>query len=220
MVDALDSKSSSNGVSVRVGPGAPFFIAELASSRSIWCAAMDKRDQRRQCRRRRAELDAGGRARLRQARPAARLADPDRRHRPHRRLPFALRAGAEFFLPVTAALVVAIALVPMLEWFERRGVPSKLASRPVRPRLPGDRRLRHRLDRHPGDRLGGAGPAADRPGARGAGAGARPLQEPRAVHRPDRRRRSPSRASEARTVRVETPNSMLGLHHRLGAACR
>ena len=43
-------------------------------------------------------------------------------------LPFALRAGAEFFLPVTAALVIAIALVPMLEWFERRGVPSKLAS--------------------------------------------------------------------------------------------
>ena len=42
-------------------------------------------------------------------------------------LPFALRAGAEFFLPVTAALVIAIALVPMLEWFERRGVPSKLA---------------------------------------------------------------------------------------------
>ncbi|WP_118857381.1 AI-2E family transporter [Sphingomonas mesophila] len=42
--------------------------------------------------------------------------------------PFALRAGAEFFLPVTAALVVAIALVPMLEWFERRGMPSKLAS--------------------------------------------------------------------------------------------
>ena len=39
-------------------------------------------------------------------------------------LPFALRAGAEFFLPVTAALVVAIALVPMLEWFERRGIPS------------------------------------------------------------------------------------------------
>ncbi len=43
-------------------------------------------------------------------------------------LPFALRAGAEFFLPVTAALVIAIALVPMLEWFERRGVPSKIAS--------------------------------------------------------------------------------------------
>jgi len=42
--------------------------------------------------------------------------------------PFALRAGAEFFLPVTAALVIAIALVPMLEWFERRGVPSKIAS--------------------------------------------------------------------------------------------
>jgi len=43
-------------------------------------------------------------------------------------LPFALRAGAEFFLPVTAALVVAIALVPMLEWFEHHGVPPKLAS--------------------------------------------------------------------------------------------
>ena len=40
-------------------------------------------------------------------------------------LPFALRAGAEFFLPVTAALVVAIALVPMLEWLERRRVPSE-----------------------------------------------------------------------------------------------
>src|ERR1041385_2637449 len=43
-------------------------------------------------------------------------------------LPFALRAGAEFFMPVTAALVVAIALVPLLEWFERRGVPSKLSA--------------------------------------------------------------------------------------------
>ena len=43
-------------------------------------------------------------------------------------LPFAFRAGAEFFLPVTAALVVAIALVPMLQFFERRGVPSKLAA--------------------------------------------------------------------------------------------
>src|SRR5919112_4257543 len=43
-------------------------------------------------------------------------------------LPFALRGGAEFFMPVTAALVVAIALVPLLEWFERRGVPSKLSS--------------------------------------------------------------------------------------------
>jgi predicted PurR-regulated permease PerM len=43
-------------------------------------------------------------------------------------MPFALRAGAEFFMPVTAALVVAIALVPLLEWFERRGIPSKLAA--------------------------------------------------------------------------------------------
>src|SRR3954447_13712256 len=43
-------------------------------------------------------------------------------------LPFALREGAEFFMPVTAALVVAIALVPLLEWFERRGVPARLAA--------------------------------------------------------------------------------------------
>jgi predicted PurR-regulated permease PerM len=43
-------------------------------------------------------------------------------------LPFALRAGAEFFLPVTAGLVVAVALVPLLEWLERRRVPSVLAA--------------------------------------------------------------------------------------------
>ncbi|MCF8708309.1 AI-2E family transporter [Rhizorhapis sp. SPR117] len=43
-------------------------------------------------------------------------------------LPFALKAGSAFFLPLTAALVIAIALVPFLEWMERRGVPSKLAA--------------------------------------------------------------------------------------------
>ena len=43
-------------------------------------------------------------------------------------VPFALREGAEFFMPVTAALVVAIALVPLLEWFERSGIPSKLSA--------------------------------------------------------------------------------------------
>lgn len=43
-------------------------------------------------------------------------------------MPFALRAGADFFMPVTAALVIAICLVPLLEWFERRGVPSPLAA--------------------------------------------------------------------------------------------
>src|SRR3954464_4969453 len=43
-------------------------------------------------------------------------------------MPFALRAGAEFFMPVTAALVVAIALVPLLEWFERRGIPAKASA--------------------------------------------------------------------------------------------
>lgn len=43
-------------------------------------------------------------------------------------LPFALRAGADFFMPVTAALVIAICLVPLLEWLERRGVPSPIAA--------------------------------------------------------------------------------------------
>lgn len=43
-------------------------------------------------------------------------------------LPFALQAGAEFFLPVVTALVIAIALVPVLEWLERRGVRSGFAS--------------------------------------------------------------------------------------------
>ena len=43
-------------------------------------------------------------------------------------VPFALQFGAEFFLPVTAAMVVAIALVPLLEWLERRRVPSMLAA--------------------------------------------------------------------------------------------
>src|SRR3954465_15965251 len=40
----------------------------------------------------------------------------------------ALRAGAEYFSMVTADLFVSIALVPLLEWFERRGMPSKLAA--------------------------------------------------------------------------------------------
>src|SRR6476660_8777439 len=43
-------------------------------------------------------------------------------------LPFALRTGAEVVMPVTAALVVAIALVPLLEWFERRGIPPKASA--------------------------------------------------------------------------------------------
>ena len=42
--------------------------------------------------------------------------------------PFALKAGAEFFLPTTTALVIAIALIPVLEWLERRRVPSPLAA--------------------------------------------------------------------------------------------
>ena len=43
-------------------------------------------------------------------------------------LPFALKAGSEFFLPLTAAIVIAIALVPLLEWLERHRVPAGLAA--------------------------------------------------------------------------------------------
>lgn len=43
-------------------------------------------------------------------------------------LPFALQAGAKFFLPLTAAVVIAIALVPLLEWLERRRLPAPLAA--------------------------------------------------------------------------------------------
>ena len=43
-------------------------------------------------------------------------------------LPFALQAGAQFFLPLTAAVVIAIALVPMLEWLERHRIPAPLAA--------------------------------------------------------------------------------------------
>jgi predicted PurR-regulated permease PerM len=43
-------------------------------------------------------------------------------------LPFALQAGSSFFLPTTAAIVVAIALVPLLEWLEEHHVPSGFAA--------------------------------------------------------------------------------------------
>ncbi|MEI9849957.1 MAG: AI-2E family transporter [Sphingomonas sp.] len=43
-------------------------------------------------------------------------------------LPFALRAGSVFFLPLTAALVIAIALVPLLEWLERHRIPAPIAA--------------------------------------------------------------------------------------------
>jgi predicted PurR-regulated permease PerM len=42
--------------------------------------------------------------------------------------PFALHAGSDFFLPLTSAMVIAVALVPLLEWLERRGVPSALSA--------------------------------------------------------------------------------------------
>lgn len=42
--------------------------------------------------------------------------------------PFAMRAGAEFFLPLAVAIVLSIALVPALEWMERRGLPSMAAA--------------------------------------------------------------------------------------------
>ena len=43
-------------------------------------------------------------------------------------MPFALQSGRVFFLPVTAAIVIAIALVPLLEGLQNRRVPSGLAA--------------------------------------------------------------------------------------------
>lgn len=43
-------------------------------------------------------------------------------------IPFALKSGAAFFLPVTVAFTMAVTLVPPLEWLERRRVPSSLAA--------------------------------------------------------------------------------------------
>ncbi|MBX3594223.1 AI-2E family transporter [Sphingomonas sp.] len=43
-------------------------------------------------------------------------------------VPFALKEGSPFFLPLTAAIVIAIALVPVLEWLERHRVPAPLAA--------------------------------------------------------------------------------------------
>jgi len=43
-------------------------------------------------------------------------------------LPFALKSGAEFFVPTTTALVVSIALIPLLEWLEARHVPSAISA--------------------------------------------------------------------------------------------
>lgn len=37
--------------------------------------------------------------------------------------PFALQAGAAFFLPVVTAIVIAVILVPLVEWFRRRRIP-------------------------------------------------------------------------------------------------
>jgi predicted PurR-regulated permease PerM len=125
-------------------------------------------------------------------------------------LPFALRAGAEFFLPVTAALVVAIALVPMLEWFERRGVPSRLASALcvlvflalsifalaaiVYPAIDWVALIPKRIDRVT-DALA---PVLD------AYSNLQKFIDQTAA-------RISIEASQARTVRIETPSSMLGI---------
>lgn len=42
--------------------------------------------------------------------------------------PFALRGAASFFIPVFAAIVVAVILVPLLSWLMRRGLPASLAA--------------------------------------------------------------------------------------------
>ena len=43
-------------------------------------------------------------------------------------LPFALKAGAEFFLPLAASIVISLALAPLADWLDARGLPNSLAS--------------------------------------------------------------------------------------------
>ncbi|MFM6932748.1 MAG: AI-2E family transporter [Novosphingobium sp.] len=43
-------------------------------------------------------------------------------------LPFALQAGAEFFLPIFAAAVISLAVSPLADWFDARRLPNWLAS--------------------------------------------------------------------------------------------
>lgn len=43
-------------------------------------------------------------------------------------VPFALKAGAEFFMPTAVAIVVSVALIPLLEWLEARRLPPAIAA--------------------------------------------------------------------------------------------
>ena len=217
MVDALELKIEFlTGVSVRVGPGAPtnlrnkVSLASAALCADIVCR-MDARTSKK--------APPDGRS------PHAFIESSAKRDRllasldPDRRasgsiiaLPFALRAGAEFFLPVTAALVIAIALVPMLEWFERRGVPSKLAAglcviiflmiavfaigSIVLPAIDWVALIPERIAE-------GAGSARRR-----CSTSTRRLDK---FHRPDLLADRHFASEPGRTVRIETPNSMLGL---------
>ena len=183
MVDALDLKSSSfTGVSVRVrtrgtnrrlSADTRIYSRGGVARRRICPCTWTRGPSKHQRRDEPADEARMLAERQRQARPAARLDRPDsRRSALILALPFALRAGAEFFMPVTAALVIAIALVPMLEWFERRGVPSRLAAGLCIILFLAVGRVRGRLDRPSGDRLGCADSDEDPEGAGGARAGA------------------------------------------------
>ena len=39
-------------------------------------------------------------------------------------LPFALKAGAEFFLPLAASIVISLALAPLADWLDARARQS------------------------------------------------------------------------------------------------
>lgn len=43
-------------------------------------------------------------------------------------LPFALKAGSEFFLPLAASVVISLALAPLADWLDARGLHNSLAS--------------------------------------------------------------------------------------------
>ena len=131
-------------------------------------------------------------------------------------VPFALRAGAEFFLPVTTALVIAIALVPVLEWMERRRVPSGLAAFLCIILFLTVANMAMAAIVHPGERMGADAARASRPDPRTLGPLFEVLYGFRGVHRrsvqqfgrgpasPPRRlpSRRPIRCSDHRHVRA------------------
>jgi predicted PurR-regulated permease PerM len=107
--------------------------------------------------------------------------------------------------------VIAVALVPVLEWFERRRVPSTLAALTCVILFLAAANLAIAAILLPAVEWVHLAAGAYRTGEDGAGPGARSLHQSGAVHRPDAVEFGQTAGQAARTVRVEMPNSSLDL---------